>query len=66
MTPLLVQVGAQIKKPDVRGDKVLWLGSQALDATAFIKNGKRHKCNFRVLKSLLYTVDRFIQAILSK
>lgn len=61
-----VQVGAQIKQQDVRGDKVLWLGAQALSATAFVKDGKRRKCKLHTLRSLVHAMDRFVQVVLAK
>lgn len=62
----VVQVGAQIKQEYVRGDKVLWLGTQALSATAFVKGGKRRNCKLHTLRALVHALDRFVQVVLAK
>ena len=59
-------VGAQIKKSNVRGDVVLWLGKEALNAKEFVVDGRKRKCCFHVTRALIATVDQFIMTELPK
>lgn len=61
-----LQVGAQIKKENVRGDVVLWLNNQALSAREFVKDGRRTKCRFHTLRAVIATIDKFVTALLSR
>ncbi len=45
-------VGATIARRDVRGDKVLWLYKDSLEATSFVKDGVQKSCSFRALKAV--------------
>lgn len=46
------ETGAQISVSSVRGDYVLWLDDQALNATAFMKDGVRRPCSFMQLQQV--------------
>ncbi|GLC35544.1 hypothetical protein PLESTB_000195700 [Pleodorina starrii] len=54
------ETGAQISVSSVRGDVVLWLDDQALNATAFVKDGVRRACSFMQLQQLLADVDELV------
>lgn len=53
-------VGAQIRKAGVRGDVVLWMGQDALNAKQFVKDGRRVACCFHTMRALVAAVDQFI------
>ncbi|GIM03309.1 hypothetical protein Vretimale_8065 [Volvox reticuliferus] len=54
------ETGAQISVSAVRGDVVLWLDDQALNATAFVKDGVRRQCSFLQLQQMLADVDELV------
>ncbi|GLI61955.1 hypothetical protein VaNZ11_004518, partial [Volvox africanus] len=54
------EAGAQISVSSVRGDIVLWLDDQALNATAFVKDGVRRECSFLQLQQMLADVDELV------
>ncbi|KAF5827289.1 hypothetical protein DUNSADRAFT_995, partial [Dunaliella salina] len=53
--------GATIARKDVRGDVVLWLDQEALEATAYLKDGERHSCSFKALKRVMDSIDDLVK-----